>query len=104
MVATGEVGGEPGALLEEAGAEPVKVSAADLEVQAGISGVNLTLVELPQYLLEKRVGQAFGDLLFLITIRQTNRRPPPNHLSLFELPPVSFCSRADNRIFPSEPV
>jgi hypothetical protein len=32
------------------------MGAADLEVMAGISGVNLTLVELPEDLLEKRVG------------------------------------------------
>lgn len=55
MVATRETGGEPGALLEETCAEPVKVGAADLEVKAGISGVDMTLVELPQDLLEKRV-------------------------------------------------
>jgi hypothetical protein len=55
MVATGEVGREPGSLLKETGAEPVKVGAADLEVKAGISGVNMTLVELPQDLLQKRV-------------------------------------------------
>jgi hypothetical protein len=65
MVAAGEFGGEAGAFLEEAGAEPVKMGAADLEVVGGIRGVNLTLVELPQDLLEKRIGQAFCDLLFL---------------------------------------
>jgi hypothetical protein len=65
MVAAGEFGGELGAFLEEAGAEPVKVGAPDLEVLAGISGVNLTLVELLEDLLEKQVGEAFCDLLFL---------------------------------------
>jgi hypothetical protein len=47
MVATRELGGESGAFLEEPGAEPVKVGAADLEVVGGISGVNTTLIELP---------------------------------------------------------
>ena len=47
MVATGELGGEPGAFLEESGAEPVKVGAANLEVVGGISGINMTLIELP---------------------------------------------------------
>ena len=65
MVAARELGGEPGALFEEAGAEPVKVGAADLEVVGGLCGVNITLVELPEDLLEKQVGEAFGDLLFL---------------------------------------
>ena len=64
MVAAGEFGGEPGAFLEEASAEPVKVRPADLEVLGGISGINQTLVKLPQDLLEKRLGQAAGDLLF----------------------------------------
>ena len=75
MVAAGEFGSEPGAFPEEAGAEPVKMGAADLEVVGGICGVNLTLVELPQDLLENRIGQAFGDLLFLIAPSQSNRCP-----------------------------
>jgi hypothetical protein len=65
MVATRELGGEAGAFLEEAGAEPVKVGTADLEVMGGINGVNMTLVELPEYLLKKQVVQAACDLLFL---------------------------------------
>jgi len=110
MIATREFCGEPGTFLEEAGAEPVKVGAADLEVVGGISGVNMTLVELPENLLEKRVGQAFCDLLLLIAISQSDRCalvegfrrpslrsgllnpstkaqfPTPDHLSPFELP------------------
>ena len=121
MVATREVGSEAGAFLEEARAEPVKVSAADLEVKGCIGGINMTLVELPEDLLEKRVCQAFGDLLLLIATSQSNRCPlvegfrrpslrsgllkpstkgqfpAPDHLSPFELPPVSFCSRPDRR-------
>lgn len=65
MVAARELGGEPSAFFEEAGAEPVKVGAADLEVVSGICSVNLTLVELPEDLLEKQVGKAFAELLFL---------------------------------------
>ena len=65
MVATGELGSEPGAILEEAGAEPVKVGAADLEMVRGIRGVNQSFIELLEDLLEKQVGEAFGDLLFL---------------------------------------
>ena len=56
MVAAGELGGEVGAFSEEAGAEPVKVSAADLEVVGGIVGINMTLVELLENLPEKQVG------------------------------------------------
>jgi hypothetical protein len=74
-VAPRELGGEPGALLEEAGAEPVKMGTADLEVVAGISDVNLTLVELPEDLLEKGVGQTFCDLLLLIAPSQSHRCP-----------------------------
>ena len=119
MIPTRELGSEPRALLEEAGAEPVKVGAADLEVISGICGVNPALVELPENLLKKRVGQAFGDLLLLIAASQSRRCPlvegfrrpslrsgllnPSTNgqsptldlLSPFELPPVSFCSRPD---------
>ena len=65
MVATRELCGEPGAFLEEASAEPVKMGTADLEVVGGISGINFTLVELPEHLLKKQTVQAAGDLLFL---------------------------------------
>lgn len=50
---------------EKAGAEPVKVGAADLEVVGGISGIKSPLIELAEDLLEEKVGEAFCDLLFL---------------------------------------
>ena len=75
MVAAGELGGEVGAFSEEAGAEPVKVGAADLELAGGINAVDQPLIELLEDLLEKQVGEAFGDLLFLITPSQTNLYP-----------------------------
>ena len=53
-----------GAFLEKAGAQPVKVGAADLKLEGGISGVDQPLIELLEDLLEKQVGEAFGDLLF----------------------------------------
>ena len=65
VVATGELGSELGAFPEEAGAEPVKVGAADLEVVKGISGINGPFIELAEDLPEKQVGEAFCDLLFL---------------------------------------
>ena len=40
------------------------MSAADLEMVDGISSIHVTLVELPEYLLEKQLGEAFCDLLF----------------------------------------
>ena len=40
MIATGELGGEVGAFSEEAGAESVKVGAADLELEGGLSDVD----------------------------------------------------------------
>ena len=53
-----------GAFSEEAGAEPVKVGAADLELEGGISDVDQPLIKLLKDLLEKQVGEAFGELLF----------------------------------------
>ena len=64
MVAARELGGEPGAILEEAGAESVKVGAADLKQVGGRRGGHQSVIELPEDLLEKEVGDAFGDLLF----------------------------------------
>ena len=64
MIAAGELGGEVGAFCEEACAEPVKVGAADLELEGGISEVDQPLIELLEDLLEKQVAEAFGDLLF----------------------------------------
>ena len=65
MVAARELGGKSGTFPEEAGAQPVKVRAADLEVLGGLSRVNQPLIELTEDLLEKPVGEAFGDFLFL---------------------------------------
>jgi hypothetical protein len=62
MIAAGEFGGESGAFLEEAGAQPVKVGAADLELEGGIRDVDLSLIELLEDLLEKQVGEAFYEL------------------------------------------
>ena len=53
-----------GAFSEEAGAEPVKVGAADLELEGGVSDVDQSLIELIKDLLEEQVGEAFGELLF----------------------------------------
>ena len=64
MVAAGELGGQVGAFSEEACAEPVKVGAADLELEGGISDVDQPLIELLENLLEKQVSEAFCDLLF----------------------------------------
>lgn len=64
MVAAGECGAEGGVLLEEPGAQPVKMGATDLEVVGGIFGINRSRIELTEDLLEKQVGEAFGELLF----------------------------------------
>ena len=53
-----------GAFAEEAGTQPVKVGAADLELEGGIGDVDQPLIELLENLLEKQVGEAFGDLFF----------------------------------------
>ena len=64
MAAAGGLDGEVGAFSEEAGAEPVKVAASDLEVEGGVGNVDQPLIELLEDLLEKQVGEAFCDLLF----------------------------------------
>ena len=64
MVAAGELGGEAGTFFEEAGAEPVKVGAADLQLEGGIGDVDQPFIELLEDLLEEQVGEAFGDLFF----------------------------------------
>ena len=53
-----------GAFSEETGAESVKVGAADLELEGGISDVDQPIIKLLEDLLEKQVGEAFRDLLF----------------------------------------
>ena len=63
MVAARELGGEVGAFLEKAGAKPVKVGAADLELEGGVRDVDQPRIELLENVLEKQVGEAFGDLL-----------------------------------------
>ena len=65
MVAARKLGGELQAFLEEAGAEPVKVGAADPELERGFGDVNQLIVELPEDLLKEQMGEAFGDLGFL---------------------------------------
>ncbi len=61
--------------LEETGAKPVKVGAADLKLKGGIRNVDQPLIELTEDLLEKQVGEAFGELFFLIAPSQTNGCP-----------------------------
>jgi len=65
MVTTGELGREAGAFSEEASTEPVKVGATDLELEGGIREVDQPLIELLEDLLDKQIGEAFCDLLFL---------------------------------------
>ena len=64
MVAAGEPGGEMGAFAKEASAEPVKMGATDLELEGRVSDVDQTLIELLKDLLEKQVGDTFGELPF----------------------------------------
>jgi len=64
MIAAGELGGEVGAFPEEAGAQSVKLGATDLELEGGIRAVDQPLIELLKDLLEKQVGEAFGELRF----------------------------------------
>ena len=64
MVAAGEPGGEVGAFAEEAGAQPVKMGATDLEEEGGLPGIHRPLIELTEDVLEKLVGEAFGELIF----------------------------------------
>ena len=95
------------------------MGAADPELERGIGDVDQPLIELLEDMLEEQIGEAFGDLLFLIATSQTNCRPwvegfrrpslrsgllkpstkgqfqQSHHLSPFELAAVPFCSRPD---------
>ena len=64
VVAAGECGGEGGVFLEETSAQPVKMGATDLEVVGGLPGIHRSRIELTEDVLEKQVGEAFGELLF----------------------------------------
>jgi hypothetical protein len=64
-IAAGELGGEGGAFAEEAGAQSVKVGAADLELEGSVSAVDQPRIELQEDLLEKEVVEALSELLFL---------------------------------------
>ena len=64
MVAAGELGDELRAVPEEAGAESVKLGASDLELEGRLSEVDQPLIELLEDLLEKQMGETFGELRF----------------------------------------
>ena len=64
MIAAGECGDEGGVFLEETSAQPVKMGATDLEVVGGLPGIHRSRIELTEDVLEKQVGEAFGELLF----------------------------------------
>ena len=64
MVAAGELGDELRAIPEEAGAETVKLGASDLELAGRLREVDQPLIELLQDLVEKQVGETFGELRF----------------------------------------
>jgi len=74
VISAGELGAELRTEPEPTGAEPVKVSAADLEVVGGIRAVDATLVELGEDLEEERGGEAFCQLLFFMF--QNDPEPP----------------------------
>ena|SRR5208283_6217971 len=60
----GELGAEPGAVLQPASAEPVKVGAADLKEVGSLGAADLPVVKLLEDVLEKWVGETFGQLFF----------------------------------------
>ena len=114
----GEVGSERRTILQPVGAQAVKMCLTDLEVVGRFGAINQTVVKLLEYELEKWCGQAFGQLFFSqfrmspdCPLVEGLRRPalrsglhtPPTkgqllwakHVSPFELPPFSFCSRPD---------
>ena len=74
VITAGELGAELRTEPEPTGAEPVKVSAADLEVLGGIGAVDITLVELGEDSEEERGGETFGQLLFFMD--QNDPEPP----------------------------
>jgi len=65
VAAAREMSAELRAVLYPAGAQPVKVRLADLEMTAGFDAVDLSFVELLENMLEEGIGEAFGQLFFL---------------------------------------
>ena len=65
MVAARKPGGELRAFFEEAGAEPVKMGAADPELGGGLGDIDQPIIELSEDMLEEQLGEAFGNLLLL---------------------------------------
>jgi hypothetical protein len=59
-----EGGTELGGVSQPAGAEAIKMGAANLKKLGSFAGVDLLLVKLMKDLLEKGIGEAFGELLF----------------------------------------
>lgn len=64
VAAAGEMGAELRSVLEPAGAQSIKVRAADLEMERSLRAVDLAVVKLLKDVLEKGVGQAFSQLFF----------------------------------------
>src|SRR5580658_11106123 len=64
VVATGELSAELSPALQPGGAESIKVGATDLEVVASFRAIDLPAVKLLEDVLEKGVGEAFGQLFF----------------------------------------
>jgi hypothetical protein len=64
VVSTGESGTESRAAAQPPGSESIKVSAADLEVVGGVGPVNFAGNKLLENPVEKRSGEAFGQLFF----------------------------------------
>ena len=60
----GELGAEPGAILQPASAESVKVGAADLKEVGSLGAADLPVIKLLEDVLEKWVGETFGQLFF----------------------------------------
>ena len=126
-VSAGEFGAELGTVLQPEGSEPVKVSAADLEMLGGFECIDLALVKLGEDLQEEGSGEAFSQLFFswfkmnpncpwveglrrpslrsgLLSPSTQGQFPQVKPLSPFELAPVSFCSRPDTTICANQTV
>ena len=118
VVSAGDFGAESGTLFQPTSAQAIQVSMADLEMLGRFWSVDFPAIKQSQDMVRKGRGQAFGQLFFSwfnmnpaplgrgSSSASATLRPPQTldqgtaptvkHLSPFDLPPFSFCSRPDS--------
>src|ERR1700722_32850 len=64
VVSAGDFGAEAGAAAQPTCAETIQVSPADLEMMGRVGPIDFPCIELLEYPVKKRRGEAFGQLFF----------------------------------------